>query len=161
MRILNCLNKQPVKGERRFTDYCPKTILFSFIWYATSIFQPFPQGVFLYTTVSIKRTNMATNICASRVCMMVGDTSSMPQNYINCRKLRRCSCALTAFSIPSSRGNKISQTAQTLGSHIYSTNVDIHIIALHSPIFYAFLREIYVLLTTHRKCKVCLYFELL
>ena len=49
----------------------------------------------------------------------------MPQNYRNCQTLHRFSCVLTAFSIHSSRENKGSQTAQTLGSHIYSTNVDI------------------------------------
>ena len=53
------------------------------------------------------------------LCMMVVDTSSMPKKYIYCQKLNRFSGVLTAFSISSSRRNKISQTAQALGSHIY------------------------------------------
>ena len=44
--------------------------------------------------------------------------SSMSQNYIYYQKLPRFSCVLTAFCIPSSRENEISQTVQTLGSHI-------------------------------------------
>ena len=68
---------------------------------------------------------MATNICASHVCMMVGDISSMPQIYICCQKRIRFSSVSAAFSIPSPRENKISQTSQTLGLHIYSANEDI------------------------------------
>ena len=92
---------------------------------------------------------MITILCANRVCIMVGDTSSMPQNYINCQKHHRFSGVLTAFCIQSSRGNKISQTAQTLGSHIYSTNVDIHRLWHDIPRFFdAFLRQIYIALET-------------
>ena len=126
IHILNCLNKfaDLWKGKEDYW-WLPFYFLFSLIWCATKIIQPFPQGFFLNATVSTKRINMLTILCAS-VCIMVGDSSSMPQNYINCQNLHRFSCVLTAFSIHLSRGNKISQTAQTLGSHIYSTNVDIH-----------------------------------
>ena len=101
---------------------------------------------------------MATNICASRVCMMIEYTSSMPQNYINCQKLHRSSCVLTTFCIPSSRANKISQTAQPLGSHIYSTNVDIPRLWHDISRLLMHLSDKNILLMKHWKCKVCLYF---
>ena len=73
----------------------------------------------------LKRTHVVTMICDSRVCMLVIETSSMPQNCMYCHKLHRFSCFLTAISKPSSCENKMSQTAQALGSHIYFTNVEI------------------------------------
>ena len=108
-----------------------------------------PSGIFLCVTVSIKRANMVTILCASRVCIMVGDTPSMPQNYINCQKLHRFSCVLLAFSIPSSRGNKISQTTQILGSPNYSTKVDIHRLWHDIPRFLMHVLDKYMLLMKH------------
>ena len=140
-----------MEGERSFL------FLFTLIWCATKIFQPFPHCVFLYVTFPIKRTNMSATICVSRVCM---HASSMRQNYIKCQNLHRPSRVLTAFCIPS-RENKISQTAQTLGSHIYSTNVDIP--RLWNGISRVLMHpsDKNILLMKRWKCKVCLYFGLL
>ena len=72
---------------------------------------------------------------------MIKITSSKPQNCINCQKVHLFRCILTVFSIPSSRENQISQTAQTCVSHIYSTNVDIHCMTF--PIFFIHFPFIY------------------
>ena len=94
-------------------------------------------------------------------CMHNGSRpSSISQNYKYCLKLPRLSCALTAFCIPSSHENEISQTVRTLETHIDSRNVDIHRLRMTFPSFDAFLRQ-NILLTKHWKCKFCLHFWLL
>ena len=136
-----------MEGERRFTNDGHFFFLFSLIWCATKIFNPSLRDFFHYATVSMKRINMITILCASRLCIKVGvtSTSSMPQTYINCQKLHRFSCVLTASSIPSSRGNKISQTAQLSGLIFCSTNVDTHRLWHDFPWFFdTFLTQIYI-----------------
>ena len=124
-------------------------------------FSTFPQWFFPSTTFPIKTTNKAATICVSSVWMLVEDISSMRQNYINCQKLHWSSCVLTAFCIPSSRENKISQTAQTLGSHIYSRNIVIPRLWHDISRFLMHLFDKNILLMKHWKCKVCLHFWLL
>ena len=78
-------------------------------------------------------------------------------------KLLKIFMCFKSFCIPSSCENKINQTAQTLGSHIYSTNVHVDIPRLWHDIS-RFLMHVFdknILPMKHWKCKVCLHFWLL
>ena len=68
---------------------------------------------------------------------------------------------LTASSTPSLREKKIWQNAQTLWPHIYTTNVEIRRLWHDIPRCFVHFLEKQIFLLKHRKCKVCLPFQLL
>ena len=68
---------------------------------------------------------------------------------------------LSASSTPSLREKKIWQNAQTLWPHIYTTNVEIRRLWHDIPRFFVHFLEKQIFLLKHRKCKVCLSFQLL
>ena len=154
IHILNCLNKfaDLLKANEALLMIA-RFFIFSLIWCATKIFQPFPQGYFLRDAKQQTWLQIYVSV--------VKDTSSMRQKYINCQTLHRSSCDLTAFCIPSSRKNKISQTAHPLASHIYSTNVGIPMLWHDISRFFMHLFDKNILPMKHWKCKVCLHFWLL
>ena len=68
---------------------------------------------------------------------------------------------LTASSTPSLREKKIWQNAQTLWPHIYITNEEFRRLWHDIPRFFVHFLEKQIFLLKHRKCKVCLPFQLL
>ena len=68
---------------------------------------------------------------------------------------------LSASRTPSLREKKIWQNAQTLWPHIYTTNVEIRRLWHDIPRFFVHFLEKQIFLLKHRKCKVCLSFQLL
>ena len=68
---------------------------------------------------------------------------------------------LTASNTPSLREKKIWQNEQTLWPHIYTTNVEIRRLWHDIPRCFAHFLEKQIFLLKHRKCKVCLPFQLL
>ena len=68
---------------------------------------------------------------------------------------------LTASSTPSLREKKIWQNAQTLWPHIYTTNEEFRRLWNDIPRFFVHFLEKQIFLLKHRKCKVCLPFQLL
>ena len=68
---------------------------------------------------------------------------------------------LSASSTHSLREKKIWQNEQTLWPHIYTTNVEIRRLWHDIPRFFVHFLEKQIFLLKHRKCKVCLPFQLL
>ena len=86
---------------------------------------------------------------------------SISENYISNPIFFDFHVFLSASSTPSLREKKIWQNEQTLWPHIYTTNVEIRKLWPDiSRCFLQFLRKKRLLLK-HRKCKVCLSFQLL